>query len=429
MPFGEFKDFDDCVKHNQDKESPEGYCSEIHKRTTGKYPSEEKGVVRKMKFNKPLNILTEKFEFKEQAGEEGEDKKIMLRGLALTLGKPTRNGVVYTLRDDSILNSMIGKPFLDTHNDDSALNTFGKVEKFWREGNNLMYEVEVDEGEKDFIRKAKKGYIPGTSVQVLCDTAEEQSDGNIHANIESFLELSAVTIPGEGDSTATLLEAFGKNPKRIIKIGKEGKFMKENDEGEGGQTPEVNPRPDLQEQAEDATPGFSMTRCIKKMAKHMDEPGLFCKWAFDKGITKYGEGFGDEDDFLDNVYTDYESFIKNGHRKEDLNTGNGGALIADEAPLEKEKEERIYDPAKKKMIKPNYEGEEELQGALDDIQDSGSKATPEDKRNMIPGAKKTQKEIFNRLSKMNNRVKAIEIKNRIEKINKKLEELNNGKKD
>lgn len=42
MPFGQYKDFKDCVNKNQNKENPEGYCSIIHKKTTGKYPNQER---------------------------------------------------------------------------------------------------------------------------------------------------------------------------------------------------------------------------------------------------------------------------------------------------------------------------------------------------------------------------------------------------
>jgi hypothetical protein len=42
MPFGEYKDFADCVRANADKQSPEGYCAEIHKKITGEYPSAAK---------------------------------------------------------------------------------------------------------------------------------------------------------------------------------------------------------------------------------------------------------------------------------------------------------------------------------------------------------------------------------------------------
>ena len=42
MPFGKYKDFDACVKDNQDKDSPEAYCAEIEHKITGKWPAEEK---------------------------------------------------------------------------------------------------------------------------------------------------------------------------------------------------------------------------------------------------------------------------------------------------------------------------------------------------------------------------------------------------
>lgn len=40
MPFGPYKDFAACVLANKDKSSPEAYCAAVHKRTTGKYPTE-----------------------------------------------------------------------------------------------------------------------------------------------------------------------------------------------------------------------------------------------------------------------------------------------------------------------------------------------------------------------------------------------------
>jgi SPP1 gp7 family putative phage head morphogenesis protein len=40
-PFGEYDNFDACVRANQDKSNPEAYCSALHKKITGKYPSEK----------------------------------------------------------------------------------------------------------------------------------------------------------------------------------------------------------------------------------------------------------------------------------------------------------------------------------------------------------------------------------------------------
>ena len=42
MPFGEYADFAACLKANQDKKSPEGYCSSIHKKITGEWPGVKK---------------------------------------------------------------------------------------------------------------------------------------------------------------------------------------------------------------------------------------------------------------------------------------------------------------------------------------------------------------------------------------------------
>lgn len=33
MPFAEYKDFDDCVKKNQDKDDPKAYCAAIKAKT------------------------------------------------------------------------------------------------------------------------------------------------------------------------------------------------------------------------------------------------------------------------------------------------------------------------------------------------------------------------------------------------------------
>ena len=40
MPFGPYKDFKDCVAKNRDKKNPRAYCAEVHKKITGKWPSE-----------------------------------------------------------------------------------------------------------------------------------------------------------------------------------------------------------------------------------------------------------------------------------------------------------------------------------------------------------------------------------------------------
>lgn len=40
MPFAGYDDFSSCVSDNQDKDSPEGFCSHLHKEATGEYPNQ-----------------------------------------------------------------------------------------------------------------------------------------------------------------------------------------------------------------------------------------------------------------------------------------------------------------------------------------------------------------------------------------------------
>lgn len=70
-PFGEYEDFNECVRDNQDKRDPEAYCAEIHKEITGEYPSEKT----KKKSKNPL-ILGE---------NEVPDKDKLKRGLLYLL--------------------------------------------------------------------------------------------------------------------------------------------------------------------------------------------------------------------------------------------------------------------------------------------------------------------------------------------------------
>ncbi len=47
MPIGRYADFEACVRDNQDKESPEGYCASIEKKITGEWPGVNKMDIEK----------------------------------------------------------------------------------------------------------------------------------------------------------------------------------------------------------------------------------------------------------------------------------------------------------------------------------------------------------------------------------------------
>ena len=74
----------------------------------------------RIKINSEVNVLCESYKIKEQFDEAGEVKAVFLEGVAITFGKPTRNRVSYTYKSGIEKHkTLIGKPFLDTHHDDS----------------------------------------------------------------------------------------------------------------------------------------------------------------------------------------------------------------------------------------------------------------------------------------------------------------------
>ncbi len=180
--------------------------------------------------DKPVNVLCESYRIREQVNEKtGEVEAVFLEGTAITFGKPTRNRVSYTYESGMETHkTLVGKPFLDTHND-SSIRThppFGHVE-LTQPGTNpkngmpaLFYRVNIDPEETVFIRKAKRGDIPGVSIQVLVDNIVEREDEfgeYIEASIREFLELSAVLIPGDGDTSMALAESFQQMKEKLYK--------------------------------------------------------------------------------------------------------------------------------------------------------------------------------------------------------------------
>lgn len=182
-----------------------------------------------MRIQEKIKIPVETYKVNEKVNDKtGKIDNVYLEGIAITFDKPTRNRVRYSHASGKAkCETLIGKPFLDTHDDTSIRRSppFGHVEDAYigvndRGENVLKYRVNLDPDEKQFIHKAKRGDIPGVSIQVLVDGVEEteelNGEGFLDANIAEFLELSAVLIPGDGDSTMAFAEKFcsGKREKR-----------------------------------------------------------------------------------------------------------------------------------------------------------------------------------------------------------------------
>jgi len=176
-------------------------------------------------FKEKVELLSEDYNVIENKDETGNIKGVIIEGLAITFGKPTRNRVSYTYESGNKTHkSLVGKPFLDSHIDKSIHKNppFGHVIETYMGKNPknnlpaLFYKVDVDPMEETFIRKLKRKDIPGVSVQVLVDSVVEMQDmyGDfLQATIREFLELSAVLIPGDGDTTMRLVESFNSSKK------------------------------------------------------------------------------------------------------------------------------------------------------------------------------------------------------------------------
>lgn len=186
-----------------------------------------------MRLQETVRIPVESYCIQEKINDKtGDVDKVLLEGTAITFDKPTRNRVSYTYESGKQkAESLIGKPFLDTHNDTSIRESppFGHVENAYMSKDTngrdvLKYVVDIDPEEKTFIRKAKRGDIPGVSIQVLVDgVAETESlDGNgfLRANIAEFLELSAVLIPGDGDTSMSFMEKYRQG--KLVRMTEKG---------------------------------------------------------------------------------------------------------------------------------------------------------------------------------------------------------------
>jgi len=188
-------------------------------------------MLSKLKKPETIRVLCESYHIKEKLNERtGMVEGVRMEGIAITFGKPTRNKVSYTSESgQTSYKSLIGKPFLDSHHDDSIRQhpPYGHIIEAYPTTNPenglpaLGYVVDLDPEEKDFIRKARRKDIPGVSIQVLVDDVTEKEDFEngqfIEARIKEFLEMSAVLIPGDGDSSMMLAERFLHGRAKVLK--------------------------------------------------------------------------------------------------------------------------------------------------------------------------------------------------------------------
>ena len=150
--------------------------------------------------SKPIVMFhTEEFSFEKKG--EGKDATVIISGNAQPLNEDSRNGVRY--RPDSIkkaAKSLMDVAFLFNHNAERSL---GHVVKQGLTDSHLTYSADVDPEEKEYIRKVERGDIKHVSVGCLVSNVQFNEEDNIYeCDVDEYVELSAVTVPGFSNTSA-----------------------------------------------------------------------------------------------------------------------------------------------------------------------------------------------------------------------------------
>ena len=195
MPFADYKNFEDCVKKNQDKNNPESYCATIQKKAEG-----EKMRWNKLEYYVPIE-LTEATKLKPE-----ED--FIIQGVAIN-ETITRNNVKYTAEELNLsAETLNDKPILKDHrNEIDAIVGRTTNSKFDSKKKAVMFEGIIRD--KKIQEMINDGRIKNVSIGAkVKDLVKEEKDGTeyVVAKGLEFLELSLVPVPG--DAGASLAQAL-----------------------------------------------------------------------------------------------------------------------------------------------------------------------------------------------------------------------------
>jgi len=193
--------------------------------------------------NQIIRISTETYESNITSSEA------IITGLALPFNKISRNGFKYL--SESIkenYSTIIGKPVLFNHDPNRVIGhvTEAKIGK-----TGMEYKMDIDPEEKDIVRKLKRKDLSNVSIQCIYDDDKSfvTEEGVTNAYINEFLELSVVTLPGFGDTTAQVSESFKVKDKKINK----GENMSEDKKVAAKEEAEQKPEPKPEDKKEEKT--------------------------------------------------------------------------------------------------------------------------------------------------------------------------------
>jgi len=164
MPFGPYKDFEDCVSKNQEKDDPEAYCAVIERAITGDLKVEGKQMLKITSKSVPLEA------------KEGDDSTRFVL-VAATVGSKCygSDGTEFTFTEDAL------ETFAHTWTDgittlNHELVDDGKIVNAWFEKSLGQVLMEIDLGAPDTIARIENKEPTGVSIELDLFAANEHNE-------------------------------------------------------------------------------------------------------------------------------------------------------------------------------------------------------------------------------------------------------------
>ncbi len=213
MPFGDYKDFNDCVSKNQDKNNPKAYCADIKRKIEGE--SLKKKDWRVLEYCVPIQESTR------------VNGKFIIRGIAIN-ETVTRNNVKYQAEElEKSAHTLRNKPILKDHKNeiDSIVGRTTENVFFNPDGKNVPFEAFITD--QSIQQKINDRLIQAVSIgATVKDLAEEEStEGGKHfvAKGIDFVELSLVAVPADPNAgfSRAIMESYDLKKQEIENMAKE----------------------------------------------------------------------------------------------------------------------------------------------------------------------------------------------------------------
>ena len=164
MPFGPYKDFEECVSKNQEKDDPEAYCAVIERAITGDLKVEGKKLLKITSTEVPLEA------------KEGDDSTRFVL-VAATVGSKCygSDGTEFTFTEEAL------ETFAHTWTDgittlNHELVDNGKIVNAWFEQPLGQVLMEIDLGAPDTIARIENKEPTGVSIELDLFAANEYNE-------------------------------------------------------------------------------------------------------------------------------------------------------------------------------------------------------------------------------------------------------------